>query len=483
MSIDPLMVPGDDSFQNEMIRAAGGIAPVLGKSGPAVEMTKEEWLRFDPQAVYGCGGHVRRTDPLFEQPGWKDVAAVREGRIFDFPCNLTCRAGIHTADFVSWLSARLYEDEFSRRENLVLEETVTGSRPLPLDIDYVTNAQVAESRLWDFVNKTLVVGFSEPMAVLSTLEGMRKDIRYIGNHYASPPLWKIAYSGGLDAFRPRVLSVIETPAAETALLFTGADMANLAEAHASFRQLSATALVTAGAAGNAMRMGKDAGAFYEPGTINILILPGARLSPRAMNRAVITATEAKTAALLDLDVRSTYSGSRHRATGTGTDNIIVAEGRGPNIEYTGGHSKMGELIARAVYAGVTQALHRQNGYTVARSVFRRLSERGIDLFGLLDADACECIENKGRTLSELEEVLLVPRYAAFLEGAFALSDDYEKGLVSDLTAFQAQCREIAAALSGNDAASLQPLVSTGSAPPVLEEALNALLNGIAGRNR
>ena len=141
---------------------------------------------------------------------------------------------------------------------------------------------------------------------------------------------------------------------------------------------------------------------------------------------------------------------------------------------------MGELIARAVYDGVTEALHRQNGYTAGRSVFRRLTERGMDLFALLDAAACDCIENKGRALVE---VVLVPRYAAFLEGAFALSDDYEKGLVSDLTVFQDRCREIAAELSGDPERPLTPLVSNGSAPKVLEEALNALLNGIAGRNR
>ena len=53
-----------------------------------------------------------------------------------------------------------------------------------------------------------------------------------------------------------------------------------------------------------MRMSVDEGPFYEPGTINIVLLTNMKLSPRAMARAIITATEAKTAALQDLDVRS-----------------------------------------------------------------------------------------------------------------------------------------------------------------------------------
>ena len=478
MSTDPLMVPGDDSFQNEMIRAAGGITPVLGKRGQAVAMSKEEWARFDPQVIYGCGGHVRLSDPLFSEPGWNDVKAVQKGILYDFPCDLTCRVGIHTADFVSWLSARLYEEIYAQRDNLVLEEKVVKNRLLPLEIEYVKAAKVAESRIWDFTNKTLLVDIAEPMAVLSTLEGRRENIQTVGNHYAPPPLWKIAYGGGVEPIRNRVLSVVDRPAGSTALLFTGADMDHLAAATASFKALSVTALVTAGACGNAMRMGKDPGGFYEPGTINIVLLPGAQLTDRAMNRAVITATEAKTAALLDLDVRSTRSGSRHRATGTGTDNIIVVQGRGQRIDNTGGHSKMGELIARAVYDAVCDALYRQNGLHANRSVFRRLQERGIDLFELLAASSCECVGDKSRALQDLEKVLLTPRYAAFLLSSFSLSDDYEKGLVPDLSAFRDQCRQLAQEISVRPGLPMDLLVPPGSLPLVIEEALNALLNGV-----
>ena len=97
-----------------------------------------------------------------------------------------------------------------------------------------------------------------------------------------------------------------------------------------------------------------------PGTINIILLTNATLSDGAMARAIITATEAKTAALQDLDVRSTFT-NQNQATGTGTDNIIVVSGKGLGkpLGSTGGHTKMGELIAVSTKIAVTEAIRKQ----------------------------------------------------------------------------------------------------------------------------
>ena len=132
---------------------------------------------------------------------------------------------------------------------------------------------------------------------------------------------------------------------------TGADMDHLTVTEKGFNQMRAVAVVTAGVCSNAQRMSRDTGNFYEPGTINIMVMTNMRLSHRAMARAVITVTEAKTAALTDLDIRSSFQGIDFQATGTGTDNIIIVQGQGVPIDNTGGHSKMGELIAKAVHQG------------------------------------------------------------------------------------------------------------------------------------
>ena len=110
------MVPGDDSFQNSYIRAAGGIPPVLNKTGNVVSITKEEWIDFNPQVIYACNKESRAARIIQSEPGWKDVDAVREGNIFYFPCDLTCRASINAGNFVTWLSSRIYEDAFLKKE-------------------------------------------------------------------------------------------------------------------------------------------------------------------------------------------------------------------------------------------------------------------------------------------------------------------------------------------------------------------------------
>lgn len=97
-----------------------------------------------------------------------------------------------------------------------------------------------------------------------------------------------------------------------------------------------------------------------------------------MTRAMITATEGKTAALLDLDIRSSYGQGRYRATGTGTDNILVVEGRGPAVlDNAGGHTRLGELIGKAVHRAVTEAVKKQNGITSDLNIFRRLEKEGF----------------------------------------------------------------------------------------------------------
>ncbi|MBC7131391.1 adenosylcobinamide amidohydrolase [Candidatus Bathyarchaeota archaeon] len=156
---------------------------------------------------------------------------------------------------------------------------------------------------------------------------------------------------------------------EIAFLSTGADMDNLAVCTRSYGGIIVTCLATGGT-GNAIRSGIDKAEWMEKngkfehvhGTINMIILSNAALSDGAMARAIITATEAKAAALQDLNVKSTFSPNL-QATGTGTDNIIVVSGRDsePMIRWTGGHTKMGELIAVTARLAVIEALEKQEG--------------------------------------------------------------------------------------------------------------------------
>ncbi len=92
----------------------------------------------------------------------------------------------------------------------------------------------------------------------------------------------------------------------------------------------------------------------QAGTINIVILLDARLSRAAMVNAVITATEAKTAALQLLDKRTKDDDP---ATGTSTDSIVIAAtGKGNYFKYAGSVTLPGWLIARAVRQSILQVL-------------------------------------------------------------------------------------------------------------------------------
>jgi len=478
MGRDRVMTPGDDSFQNEVIKAAGGIPPELGKKGNIVVITKDEWMQFNPQIIYGCGGDRETAKRFFSRPGWKDVEAVKTGKIFYFPCDLTCRASTRAGDFVSWLSSTIYGEEFSRREDQVLQEKIFKSRKLDLDLDYIKDARISYSTIHDFENKTLIIDFKEPLTIVSTLEGERKGIESIGNHYLPPPCWGFIHKSGLKGERKRIYDILGKSEENTSFLFTGADMDNLAVEKARFREMEVYALVTAGVRSNAIRMSADEGKFYEPGTINIIILPNMELTPRAMTRAIISATEAKTAALQDLDIRSHYTPLINQATGTGTDNIIVVQGTGIRINNAGGHSKMGELIAKAVYSGVKKAIYRQNGLITPRNIFQRLKERGIGISELISVDQCECSVESGDLSGGLEGVLLQPEYASFVASSFAISDDYERGLITDLDAHELLCKRVADKIAGQRIVEMVDLVALDNIPSVLNMTLNAILNGI-----
>jgi hypothetical protein len=228
-------------------------------------------------------------------------------------------------------------------------------------------------------------------------------------------------------------------------------------------------------------MSQDLGQYYEPGTINIILLTNMRLTQRAMAKALISATEAKSAAIQDMDIRSSYTPSINQATGTGTDNIIVVEGEGTVIDNSGGHAKMGELIANAVYSGVKEAVHKQNGIFAHRNIFQRLAERKIDIPGLISFANCDCGIPKGRLTGMFEKILLEPEYSSFISYSLAMSDDYEKGLVKDLGSYQLWCLAVAEDIASREVERIEEIIDSEEIPVINRMSLNAILNGIVQR--
>jgi len=121
--------------------------------------------------------------------------------------------------------------------------------------------------------------------------------------------------------------------------------------------------VTSGT-GNAARsgVGRQTYPAYTAGTINTVILVDGRLTFPAMLNALITATEAKAAALQDIGITDPVSG--RAATGTTTDVVVIGVGQaadsGPVHAYAGTATTIGDAIGRLVYASICEATRQSN---------------------------------------------------------------------------------------------------------------------------
>ncbi|WP_214658889.1 adenosylcobinamide amidohydrolase [Candidatus Formimonas warabiya] len=126
--------------------------------------------------------------------------------------------------------------------------------------------------------------------------------------------------------------------------------------------LSVVAIATAGTS-NAMAAGGTPPpfAFGVVGTINIIVLIDGDLTAGGMVNAVITATEAKTMALQDLEIKDVFTGEP--ASGTSTDAVVVAvTGKGEKLPYAGTATQIGGMIGRTVRKAVTEAIGRYLRY-------------------------------------------------------------------------------------------------------------------------
>jgi adenosylcobinamide amidohydrolase len=246
-----------------------------------------------------------------------------------------------------------------------------------------------------------------PARVLSTCHvngGLRSDLRHLVNHQSCEPVkhderFALISSLGQDGYHRHVCDEIGIDPAHTALLGTAASMQYLGMVTHRWDDLSVTAVVTAGVTGNAGCAGDpahhdeedgiwrktcDAGSEAKApgthgGTINTLLLFSSPLSDGALARAVVTMTEAKTSALIELAVGS--KSSWRLATGTGTDQYAIAapQSGGSRRTWTGQHTKAGELIGLAVREATLEALRWQNGLepSYTRSLFHALGRFGL----------------------------------------------------------------------------------------------------------
>ncbi|MBS8263877.1 hypothetical protein DYI25_05425 [Mesobacillus boroniphilus] len=116
-------------------------------------------------------------------------------------------------------------------------------------------------------------------------------------------------------------------------------------------------VVTAGT-GNAVDASKSSEYYSDdmsPGTINIWIFISGELTEEAFIQSIMTATEAKTKTLHDLEIRDRLSGTV--ATGTSTDSILIASTHcGQKLDYAGTITPLGRIIGKGVHECTAEAI-------------------------------------------------------------------------------------------------------------------------------
>lgn len=271
-------------------------------------------------------------------------------------------------------------------------------------------------------DKSIVLVFSGPRKVLSTSlynGGYHEDFEAVFNR-------DMTQGSGMpcESFAPTYVESMKIVAERLGLapeltsgMGTAAHMENASIVSRSYKELTVTAIVTGGVETNGGRVG-DPASYYKTaekkcGTINIMLVIDADLPPGILARALVTCTEAKTAALQELMAPSRYSTGL--ATGSGTDQtIVIANSESPLFfEGAGKHSKLGELIGLAVMAAVKEALKKQSGLTPAQQhdLLRRLRRFGVTEEALWQRYKEEVGDDaliKAQFIAALEKMIAVP---------------------------------------------------------------------------
>ncbi len=141
-------------------------------------------------------------------------------------------------------------------------------------------------------------------------------------------------------------------------LMTAADIRNYALTIKNVGNLTVATIITAGLSHPATSGDDMAYGYPKAGTINVIIIIDGNPNDACLVNAVMTATEAKAAALHELGIRSKFSGEI--STGTTSDAVVIAAtGRGRPIVYAGTATTLGYLIARSMREGLKKAVAKQ----------------------------------------------------------------------------------------------------------------------------
>jgi adenosylcobinamide amidohydrolase len=243
----------------------------------------------------------------------------------------------------------------------------------------------------------LVTELLTPHHVLSTSAcngGQSGRIQYLVNHQscegsAHHERHVVMLESGQERYHHMVCEELDLDPQRVASMGTAANMNYATVVQRGDEHVTVTAIVTAGVQGNAACAGDPTTwretaegcreTTLQSGTINAQLLLDCSVTDGALARAVVTMTEAKTAALQRLAVRSRYSNDV--ATGTTTDQFCIAaplHSAAPH-RFTSTGTKLGEYIGLSVRDATLEALRWHNGLepSYTRGLFHALGRYGV----------------------------------------------------------------------------------------------------------
>lgn len=152
-----------------------------------------------------------------------------------------------------------------------------------------------------------------------------------------------------DVARWFTTELAENGHADAIGLITSRDVSHFAQTATTIEEITAKVVATTGLS-NAERVGQR-GTALQIGTINIAVSVSKPLSDAALIEALSIAVQARTAAVM-MHGRDLPQG---RATGTGTDCVVIAAPMGDEL-HAGLHTATGHAIGASVLDAVTKGV-------------------------------------------------------------------------------------------------------------------------------
>jgi iron complex transport system substrate-binding protein len=105
---DELIVAGPQSFQYDVIARAGGVNVTTSFAAAYPKVTFQQFKKWDAEMIFICGTDESYLSRHKADQRWQSLSAVRNNRLYQFDCGLTCRTNPRIVDMAELLFHTLY---------------------------------------------------------------------------------------------------------------------------------------------------------------------------------------------------------------------------------------------------------------------------------------------------------------------------------------------------------------------------------------